>query len=354
VARAIFCNVALAVAYYLSGSLGLRMATLHPSATLVWPPSGLVLACMIILGRDVWPGVLLGAFLVNLGKSGDVPSSLGIAVGNTLEGLLGSFLVRRYAGGRRFLDRSGDVFRFLLLGALGASLVSAGVGVTSLALSGRASWREFGSIASTWWLGDAVSDLVLVPLFLGWTTLRRARVSRWWWLEAALLLVFVVLVGGFVFGDWLGLMHGSHPVSFMVLPCVVWAALRMPQYGSAVAVFIISVLTLWGHVWGQGPFIRPDPTQSLILLQSFIAVTAMTSMVMASVVAERRRARDEAHALFENAQEAILVSDGFRYLDANPAACILTGYSRSELIRLKLGDLSATPARTRGSARGRR
>jgi PAS domain S-box-containing protein len=324
------------------------MATVHPSATLVWPPSGLVLACMILLGRDVWPGVFLGALLVNVIKSGDLPSSLGIAVGNTLEGLTGSFLVRRFAGGRHFLDRSGDVFRFAVLGAFGASLVSAGIGVTSLALSGRAPWRQFGSIAATWWLGDAVSDLVLVPLLLGWSTLRHARLSRWEVLEAALLLLFVVLVSGFVFGDWLGIMRGSYPVSFLVLPCVVWAALRMPQYGSAVVVFVISALTLWGYVLGHGPFVRSDPTESLFLLQSFIAVTSMTSMVMASVVAERRRAREEAHALFENAQEAILIANGeSQYVDANPAACALTGYSRSELIRLKVRDL--TPAQAQDS-----
>jgi PAS domain S-box-containing protein len=345
VLRAVVCNVALAAAYYLGGSLGLRMATIHPSATLIWPPSGLVLAGMILMGRELWPGAFLGAFLVNVGRTADVPSSLAIALGNTLEGLLGSILVRRFAGGRHFLNRSSDVIRFVILGALGASLVSAVIGATSLTLSGRAPWRLFGPIAATWWLGDSVSDLVLVPLFLGWTTLGRTRLSRWWALEAALLALFVLLVSGFVFGDWLGIMHASLPVSFLVLPCVVWVALRMPQVGSAVAVFLISAFTLSGYVRGHGPFMGPDPSQSLFLLQAFIAVTSMTSMVMAGVVAERRRAREEAHALFENAQEAILITDGeSHYIDANPAACALTGYTRSELIRLKVRDLSPTSA----------
>jgi PAS domain S-box-containing protein len=336
----ILLNVALATLYYLGGTLGLKLASFHPSATLVWPPSGLALASLILAGKRLWPAVFLGALSVNLSISGDILSSIGIAIGNTLEALLGSTLVRRFAGGARFMSRSQDVFRFVILGSLLASIVSALIGVTCLSLRGLASWSLFDKIAVTWWMGDAVSDLVLVPLFLGWTTLGRDRLSPRQWLEAALLLLFVVLVSGVIFGDWFGIMQGSYPVSYLVLPCVVWAALRMPQYFSAVVVFIISALTLKAALHGQGPFIRPIQAESLFLLQAFLGVTSITSMVMACVVAERRRARDELRALFEYAQEAILIADGTsRYIDANPAACTLTGYSWEELTRLKVKDL---------------
>jgi PAS domain S-box-containing protein len=198
-------------------------------------------------------------------------------------------------------------------------------------------------------MGDAVSDLVLVPLLLGWTTVRPGHPAPWRWLETILLFLFVLVVGGLVFGDWFGIMHGSYPVSYLVLPCVVWAALRMPQYTSAVVVFVISALTLRGALHGQGPFLRPHQGESLFLLQAFLGVTSVTSMVMASVVAERRRARDELRALFENAQEAILIADGSSaYIDANPAACALTGYSREELTRLKLRDLTPSSMQDSG------
>jgi len=337
----VLLNLALAVVYYLGGSLGLQLASLHPSATLIWPPSGIALSCLTMLGSRFWPGVFLGALAVNFSTSGDLSSSVGIAIGNTLEALAGSYLVRRFAGGARFMSRSGDVFRFVFFGALLASTISAVVGVTSLALRGMAPWSGMPSIGVTWWLGDAVSDLVLAPLLLGWTTLKRERFSKWMWAEASLLFLVVVLVSGFIFGDWLGFMHGSYPVSYVVLPCIVWAALRTPQYCSAVVVFAISTLTLWGVLHGRGPFIRTDQTEALFLLQAFLGVTSTTSMVMACVVAERRRARDELRALFENAQEAILIADGTsRYIDANPAACALTGYSQEELTRLKVKDLS--------------
>ncbi|HVE40100.1 MAG TPA: MASE1 domain-containing protein [Planctomycetota bacterium] len=337
----VLLNAALAALYYMVGSLGLQLASLHPSATLVWPPSGIALGGLLLAGNRLWPGVFLGAIAVNFSTTGDIPSSIGIAIGNTLEGLLGSYLVRRFAGGTRFMSRSRDIFRFVILGAFLASTVSAIVGVLSLELRGLASWSQSGKIGLIWWLGNAVSDLVLAPLLLGWTTLRRGRVSPWQWLETALLFLFVVLVSGLVFGDWLGVMQGSYPVSYLVLPCVVWAALRMPQYFSAIVVAIISVLTLEAALHGHGPFIRPNLSEALFLLQAFLGVTSITSMVMSSVVAERRRARDELRALFENAQEAILIADGSsRYIDANPAACALTGYSWEELTRLKVRDLT--------------
>jgi PAS domain S-box-containing protein len=348
-ARLLILNLALATVYFLGGSFGLRLASPHPSVTLIWPPSGIALASLILGGRLLWPGVFLGAFAVNVAASGHFGSSLGIALGNTLEAVTAAFMVARFAGGRRFMDRAGDVFRFITLGSLLSSTVSVVIGVGSLSLAGQATWGELSHIGVSWWLGDAVSDLVLVPLLLGWTTLRRRPWPAIRWVEAAFLLVFVVSVSGLVFGDLLSILNGPYPVSFMVLPCVVWAALRFPQYGSAVAVFVISFITLWGHLHGRGPFIRSTVHESLFLVQSFITVTAITSLVLAAVVAERKRARDELHALFENTQEAILISDAeSRYIDANPAACALTGYTREELMRLKVRDITPSAQQDSG------
>src|SRR5438309_3555074 len=101
----------LAGAYFVAAKLGLSMASVHPSATAVWPPAGIALAAFLVLGYRVWPAIFLGAFLVNLTTSGSIAASIGIAAGNTLEGVLGAWLVNRYANGRRALDRPQDVGR---------------------------------------------------------------------------------------------------------------------------------------------------------------------------------------------------------------------------------------------------
>jgi len=80
----------LAAVYFVAGKFGLRLAFAHPSATAVWPPTGIALAAFLILGYRVWPAVFAGAFLVNITTTGSLATSVGIGVGNTLEGLLGS------------------------------------------------------------------------------------------------------------------------------------------------------------------------------------------------------------------------------------------------------------------------
>ncbi|HKW78378.1 MAG TPA: MASE1 domain-containing protein, partial [Candidatus Limnocylindria bacterium] len=146
---------ALVAIYFVAGKLGLSLAFVNASASAVWPPTGLAIAGLLVLGIAYWPAILIGAFAVNLTTSGDVPSSVGIAFGNTLEAVVGAFLVGRFAGGRATFERPADVLRFALLAAVLATAISATVGVTSLALAGLARWSDFGPIWLTWWLGDA-------------------------------------------------------------------------------------------------------------------------------------------------------------------------------------------------------
>src|SRR5688572_30809090 len=106
---------ALTGVYFAAGKLGLTLAYLHPSASPVWPPSGIALAATLLLGYRLWPAVYLGAFLVNVTTAGSIATSLGIATGNTLEALLGAFLVNKFANGRRAFDRPDDSIKFVLL-----------------------------------------------------------------------------------------------------------------------------------------------------------------------------------------------------------------------------------------------
>ena len=150
-------TVPLAIIYFVAGKLGLTKALMHPSATAVWPCTGIALAAFLILGYDLWPGILLAAFLVNITTTGSVATCLGIATGNTLEGLAGAHLVNRFACGRNAMQRPQDVFKFAGLAGMLSTSISATFGVASLALAGYASWANYGDIWTTWWLGDASS-----------------------------------------------------------------------------------------------------------------------------------------------------------------------------------------------------
>src|SRR6267154_3057542 len=167
---------ALALVYLVAGKLGLKLAFLHQSASAVWPPTGIALAAVLLLGYRVWPGIWLGAFLVNITTAGTLLTTVCIAGGNTLEVLLGAWFVQRYANGWHAFERARDVFRFALFAAGLSTKVSATIGVTSLALGGFAPWDGYTAIWMTWWLGDAVSALTITPLIVIWST---TRFGRW-------------------------------------------------------------------------------------------------------------------------------------------------------------------------------
>ncbi|MDC4223052.1 MAG: MASE1 domain-containing protein [Candidatus Manganitrophus sp.] len=144
-------SLGLAAVYFVAGKLGLMLAFLHENASAVWPPAGIALAAVLLFGYRVWPGIFLGAFLANVTTAGSVATSLGIATGNTLEALIGAWLVQRFANGLHAFDRPQDVFKYVLLAAFFSTTLSATFGVTSLTLGGFATWDQY-------WTG--LADLV--------------------------------------------------------------------------------------------------------------------------------------------------------------------------------------------------
>src|SRR5438093_9786284 len=183
----------IAAVYFCAGKFGLSLALLNPSASAVWPPTGLALAAMLLWGYRLWPGIFLGALLVNFTTAANPATDLGIAAGNTLEALLGGWLVNRFAHGARAFDRTRDIFKFVLLAAMVSTVVSASIGVTSVCLGREAGWEQYPAIWFTWWVGDMMGDLVVAPLLLiwlrrPWPRLRPAQVQ-----EAAGVLFAVVL-----------------------------------------------------------------------------------------------------------------------------------------------------------------
>src|SRR5713226_137280 len=112
--RQILIGLAVCAAYILAGKLSLRLASVHPSATPVWPPTGIAIAALLTFGSSFWPAIFAGAFVVNLTTAGSVLSSLGISAGNTLEAVVACYLVTRFANGRRAFERTWDILRFAL------------------------------------------------------------------------------------------------------------------------------------------------------------------------------------------------------------------------------------------------
>src|SRR6266571_5802189 len=282
----------LAVIYFIAGKLGLMLASLHASASPVWPPAGIALAGLLLLGYRAWPGIFIGAFLVNVTTAGNIATSLCIATGNTLEALCGAWLVNRFAGGTRVFDRAQDVFKFALAAML-STLVSPTLGVTTLALGAFAAWASYGSIWTTWWLGDTAGDLVVAPLILLWSIPSTQRWSRRDAGEVGILLLLLFVLGETVFGGWFSISARNYPISFICGPIVIWTAFRFSQRETATGIFILSAIAIWGTLQGFGPFVMETKNQSLLIAQTSTAVLTISAMALSAGMAERRRIEEE-------------------------------------------------------------
>ena len=284
---------ALTAIYFVAGKLGLMLAFVNVSASAVWPPTGLALAAALVLGYRVWPAVFLGAFLVNITTAGSLATSLGIATGNTLEAVIGAYLVNRFANGRHAFNRAQDVIWLAFLAGMLSTMVSATLGVTTLSLGGYSSWADYGPVWLTWWLGDAAGVLIVAPVALLWYLQPQLQCRRRQFFEAMALLLAVVSLGLIVFGNVLP-QHGvDYPIWFFCIPLLVWIAARFGQRETATATFLLSAIATWGTLRGFGPFVRTSPHESLLLLQTLMGVIAMMAMALSASLFERKRL--EAH-----------------------------------------------------------
>lgn len=311
--RRLLLSALLAVVYALAGKLGLMLALVHPSATAVWPPTGIALAALLLLGYGVWPGIFLGAFLVNLVTAGSVATSLGIASGNTLEALVGAYLVNRFANGRQAFHRTMDTFRFALLAGLVSTTISATFGVTSLAGGGFAPWAEYGRIWLTWWLGDIGGGLVVAPVLILWGQAGRVRWDRAAIIEAGILLAVLLGVGLAAFSAVPPFRTGGYSLKFVCMPVLIWIAFRFDQRTAATATLLLSGVAVWGTVVGTWSLDTEQRNESLQVLQVFLAVTAAATLVLAAAVAERARAEARLRALSEDLRAAMTELEAFSH-----------------------------------------
>jgi integral membrane sensor domain MASE1 len=303
------------VLYVVTARLGLKLA-LPPEkkATAVWLPSGIALAVILIGGYRFWLAIWLGAFLANfwdyfdpannISLSAHLVLSYGIAAGSTLQPLLGAFLVRRWIGQESLLDGARSVFQFIGITLL-ACLVASTVGVTTLMLTGFAAWSKYAFAWWTWWVGDTIGILIVTPLILSWSKItpfnwRPRRVG-----EAALLVALLLGVTWFVFAGWSPWGIVTSTLGYLTVPLLVWATFRFGRPGATASLLLVSKVAVWGTAHGHGPFVQQTLHESLLLLQTFVGVLAVTTLALAGVLAERRRAEQAKLGAIEQLERAL-------------------------------------------------
>ncbi len=309
----------VATLYYLGAKLGFLLSISEGNASSVWPPSGMMLAVLLLGGYRLWPGILLGAIAANILNllSSDRPwfvsvaVAVGIGLGGTSEALTGAFFNQRWIGTSHIFNQGQNIFKFVAIEAF-SCMTSPTLGVISLCLGGFVSWSDFGYSWFTWWIGDVTGILVLTPFIVTWfrpslnliLRIARTNFSRQGinyqrnrqtkhlkysskslkLLEGVSWLFLIGIIAKIAFGF-------RYPVEYLMIPLLVWAAFRFGRKGATLAICIVSAIAVIGSVYGISSFIRSTLYESLLLLQAFISSITVTTLVLSAVISERQHAQ---------------------------------------------------------------
>jgi diguanylate cyclase (GGDEF)-like protein/PAS domain S-box-containing protein len=271
------------------------------SASPVWPPAGVALAFMLLFGKRVWPGIVLGEVLAVVSSGLPLSVAVGMGLGNAAEALVAVWLIQRYSSSPLPFNTPKDLVRFVIIVLIGAATLAATAGVTCLMLGGIVSAADYWNAWLTWWLGDAMGMIIITPLVLSPYTVRH-RVNMPCSPVELVLLLLATLVSGFaVFSGWLPILPNDTPLVFILLSLLVLAAFRLDHRGITFLIALIAVIAVVGTAQGHGPFVRGDINLSLLLVQSFIGIMAFTTLMLDSVLAERATVRQQ----LQDANEAL-------------------------------------------------
>jgi len=294
--RLIGLNLALAAVYALAVRLGLAFNPEAGFATPVWPPAGIALAVVLLLGNRLLPGVFLGACTAALLARAPLLVTLGIAVGGTCQVLAAATLLRRVPTFSITLERVTSVVALIVGAAVACTTISATVGVGTLYVAGLVRPSQLPEAWRAWWVGGMVGILLFAPLILAWSTRPRAR-RELHWVEKAALVASLTVVSALTFFE--NLLHVPklatpfHPADLLVV-VLLWAAIRFGQRGATAAVLGVSVVAIVATVLKDGPFRQPVLTDSFLLLQTYMAIVAATCLMFGATIAERRIANQDA------------------------------------------------------------
>ncbi|RYX86429.1 hypothetical protein EON83_01805 [bacterium] len=327
----------LALAYYGAARIGLQFAFQHTNISPLWPPSGLAIAATIWRGPRVWPAIACGAFAANLANflGSHAPLHIAllvsafIAVGNTLEAILGAVLLGGFRSFGAWLTRNGElpkvgdifghpqgVVRFAALAGAVSCAIPASIGALGVRLGELGGSTDTVYLWWTWWTGDVAGVMMVAPAILAWkyreqgwgSEIGKLLLGRR--LEAFVLWATATFTSIWVFGvvPWAG--THLYPLAYLMMPFLLWAAFRFGRIGASAAVLWVGVLAAWGTAHGRGPFAVQDLNESLLLLQTFMGVVSMTTLVLSAALSEQRDARNTLECRIRERTVQLMESNG--------------------------------------------
>jgi sigma-B regulation protein RsbU (phosphoserine phosphatase) len=308
----------------------------------IWLPSGIALAALFLFGRRYWPVIWLASFLAYafgfvepVGTQHLLTATLA-GFTDTLEAVLGALLLTRFIGVENPCNRPGDAFKFAIFSGAASCAIGAILNTALLASMGGVRSEEFVAVGTTHWLSHTVGILVMTPVIFGWAWEHRIQSTSKRVVEVAVMWFVLVLAAEAVFGGWVRSEMSQIPIISLAVLLLLWSAIRFSQRTAATATLVLSAIVIWGSVRGFGPLACDNGGGSVLVLQGFVGVMAVSSLGMAADVALRRQI---GRGLYRYKTTSLQTADHWMISDVkgiieevNPSFERITGFSQEELL----------------------
>ena len=303
--RFLILNLLVAIAYAIGVYLSHKFATL-PAAASVWFPSGMTLALVYLLGDRVLLGIIGGSILAISLELLEIDPPISIfsfllinaacALGNCLQPLIATYLIKKFAKHKDIFSHVDTVLVYVAAGIF-SPMVSATIGITSVCLGGLVPWSNYGISWLTWWIASSLAHLIFTPTILLYKKYRKVerRLNIW---EVGLVIMSLLLI------SWVSFRYG-YRLEYLLLPLLIWIVTRFGKFFASLLVSVVSLIAIFASVQGYGFYNKASPNESLLLLQSFMAVFSLTSLILSAVVDERTEAKELLKQTIENLEYTV-------------------------------------------------
>lgn len=282
----------ITISYIFGAHVGFQFSFLNSQVSPVWPPEGIALASLLLLGRVALPGVFLGAFLANFFNNPHVPIAFLAGLGNTLGSFINYTLLVRLTNKNDPLYSSKGLLYFMTICTVPGSAVSALIGVSSLLYFQFLVPELYFSVLFTWFSGEMLGFLIVAPLLYVWLHPKeKLRLEFSKQAELAIWILLAYICSRISFSEDL-------PLLFLPIPFVILASLRFQQFGATLVTLVVTYTAVTLTIQGHGVFARKEAgnlsiNDSLIFLDAYLFCIGGIAYFLVTATRERERAQHE-------------------------------------------------------------
>ena len=288
--------VIVAACYAGLAAAELILPPINPTATPLWPPTGIALALFLLRGYRIWPAILLGSFaFAAMAARSFLPPSF-TAIGTLLAAFAGAWLIGRWSNGRRTFETPFGIIMFALISFAPTAMIGSTIALGGSILAGDASFANsvtWTTTWATWWLADAAGGLIIAPIVVLWATTPLRPFIKWSLLETAAIFIFAAAIGTAAYSPLVDsplnvLQPYRSLCGFLVILPLMWAGLRGNRRNAATAAVIFCGIAAWGFSSGNSPFLKTDLNGSLLLLLAISIGALLPALILSAAIATRQ------------------------------------------------------------------